>query len=519
MHHQLRAIRETRPTTADHLWHWLYAYTGVRLARSKVCRNHQPPLDWLADQWLNRPDQILILGSRGSGKSFNEALLTHLESRFNPHLGTRILGGAWSQSMQIFEALSSAILDGRGPGGSDSECVRRLLTDKAVYRNGSKVAILAASPTSVRGPHVATLRLDEVDEIKPDLREAALGMCMAVRGVSASVSLTSTWHRTGGPMTELVERGRAGEIPLYTTCTFDVLERCDSNRSGRWVGGVAGYERCPACPIKPWCHAERDRNGDVPLAKLSDGHYTIDSLIQKARAVSPRTFGADYLCNGPRPDGLWFTQFNESLNVDEGADYDRSLKVHLSIDSGVFTGAVFFQTKAHPAGDILVNVFAELLTENAAAESVATQLLELARARCLGRLDRVSTDAAGGSRNPVGPTVIEEYRRKGLRGQRDIDCWPVGSVADSLALLEGLIGSAEGSVWLRIHPRCRHLIAALKNYRRAKRGGQWQDYPEDPQHPHEDLVDALRGGLKVEMPAGRKAPSTLARRSIASISH
>jgi hypothetical protein len=23
------------------------------------------------------------------------------------------------------------------------------------------------------------------------------------------------------------------------------------------------------------------------------------------------------------------------------------------------------------------------------------------------------------------------------------------------------------------------------------------DYPADPQHPHEDLIDALRGGLKL----------------------
>jgi hypothetical protein len=43
----------------------------------------------------------------------------------------------------------------------------------------------------------------------------------------------------------------------------------------------------------------------------------------------------------------------------------------------------------------------------------------------------------------------------------------------------------------------------MQNYRRAKRGGQWQDWPEDPQHPHEELVDALRGGLRTYFPNGR----------------
>ena len=30
------------------------------------------------------------------------------------------------------------------------------------------------------------------------------------------------------------------------------------------------------------------------------------------------------------------------------------------------------------------------------------------------------------------------------------------------------------------------------------------DYPADPQHPHEDLVDALRGGLKLMLEGGRE---------------
>ena len=29
------------------------------------------------------------------------------------------------------------------------------------------------------------------------------------------------------------------------------------------------------------------------------------------------------------------------------------------------------------------------------------------------------------------------------------------------------------------------------------------DYAEDPQHPHEDLIDPLAGGLKLEFPQGR----------------
>jgi hypothetical protein len=504
----IRAARNTRPETPDALWNWVLAFTGVNVARGRVCRDHSPPFEWFSQQFFNPPPEVLIMGGRGVGKSFIEACLTHLESRFTPRLETSVLGGAKAQAMQTVQALKGAVLDGRGPGGSDRDTLERLLSDKAVYRNGSRVSILAASETSVRGPHVQRLRLDEVDEIDEELRESSLGMCMGLRGTEPSISMTSTWHRVAGPMTALMERADAGELPRYRTCTFDVLERCPESRSGAFVGGERCYELCPLCPLRPWCHSERDRNGDVPLAKLADGHYGISSLIQKARTASPRVFAADYLCTGPRPDGVWFKDFG-GANVTTAAEYDPFRKVHASVDSGVFTGAVFFQCRLDPKADVYITVFADYLSENVAAESNARALMDLARVHCTGRLDRVSTDSAGGARNPIGPTVISEYERVGLRSRTGIDRWPVGPVADSLAQLEAMLGSAEGSVWLTIHPRCTALIASLQNYRRAKRGGQWQDYPEDPQHPHEDLVDALRGGLKVEFPEGRKPSSGL----------
>lgn len=99
--------------------------------------------------------------------------------------------------------------------------------------------------------------------------------------------------------------------------------------------------------------------------------------------------------------------------------------------------------------------------------------------------------------------MLAEYAAAGLH---NLERWPVGSVSDSLATLDALLEPAEGPPRLLVHPTCKRLIQAMKNYRRAKRAGQWMDYPEDPQHPHEDLVDALRGGLKVEFPNGLAPP-------------
>src|SRR5262249_10915380 len=313
-------------------------FTGVKIARERVCAGHSPVWDYFSSLWVERPPLVLVLGPRGGGKSFLSALHTHLTSRWSPRHGTRILGGSLSQSEQVYRALREAVQQGKGELGSDANAIARLHKEEATYHNGSDVAILAASSTSVRGPHVPSLKLDEVDEIPNDLREAAMGMCMNRHGSKASVVMTSTWHKVNGPMAGLMERALAREFPLYTFCAFEVLEQCPDDRSGPRL------EKCPECPIQRWCHEDRGLSPDwKPKAKRSNGHYAIDALIQKVRSTSIRTFESDYLCKGPRSEGLWFPKFEAATHVSARADYDPSLPVHLAIDSGVVTGAVFFQ--------------------------------------------------------------------------------------------------------------------------------------------------------------------------------
>lgn len=305
-------------------------------------------------------------------------------------------------------------------------------------------------------------------------------------------------------MSSLVERGRSGEFPLFTYCVFEVLERCPDSRSG------VNLEKCPECPLLPWCHEDRDLDPrGRPKAKRSRGHYAIDALIQKLKGVSDRVFASDYLCQGPRAQGAWFANYDEAGNVSLDAEFDPSFPYHIAIDSGVFTGAVFFQVRPAAAGsshaEDRIHVFEEYLAEGQMAETCAMAIRQIAERACGSTRRRVSTDSAGGSRNPVGPTVISEYQRCGLVGEAGIEQWPKypGCVTDGLGQIENLVRSADGTVRLIIHPRCKHLNRAFRGYARARRAGQWMDYPADPQHPHEDLIDALRGGLKLALTQAR----------------
>jgi hypothetical protein len=119
------------------------------------------------------------------------------------------------------------------------------------------------------------------------------------------------------------------------------------------------------------------------------------------------------------------------------------------------------------------------------------------------RVDRYLHDPAGSHKEDAGPSTIAEYSRAGMFR---LEPWPVFSVRTGLDLVEAFVGGATDSppAALFVHPRCRNLINAFGAYKRARRADQWMDYPEDPQHPYEDLMDSLRGGLVACFPDGRR---------------
>jgi hypothetical protein len=511
--------RETWPEDAEDLWLWVKLYTGVSIARQPVCRGHTPPFEAFARQVLQRPRPPIAIwhASRGGGKSFLSAIDTHIYSRWYPGHSTRILGGSLDQSKQIYRALKSILMDYSGDPtlGNDRDSIKSLLAKSAHYHNGSEVAILACSDKSVRGDHVPSLKLDEVDEISDDHRDSAMGMNMNRPGIDLEPSAlyTSTWHRSDGPMSRLMAEAINGRYPAYTWCVFEVLERCTDQRSGRWVGGEDAYENCPVCPIRKACHSDRVADNSLPKAKRSNGHYSIASLIQKARTVSVQTFRSDYECNGPKTEGLVYPSFDIDKNVSEAAEFDPSLEVYESIDSGVRTGAVWVQV-AKRRDDHLewaeVHVFADYFSEDRGAGNVAGDVLRIRGDLAAGKRTETVTDPAGAHRTSIGPVVIAEYRKAGLWPLKE---WPSynNSVMDGIALVDSFIRSGDEHVSLIIHPRCKRTIQAFQAYEQGKVNGQFTGKPRDPQHPHEEMMDALRGCLHYLYPEGRRPPPKMYR--------
>jgi len=95
------------------------------------------------------------------------------------------------------------------------------------------------------------------------------------------------------------------------------------------------------------------------------------------------------------------------------------------------------------------------------------------------------------------PHFLAQCRAVETFGSRILARWPRHLVLDGLDTLELLLDAGN----LTIHPRCARLKDAFRNDCRQRRGGQWIDFPADG-HPEEDLIDALRGGIRDALPEG-----------------
>jgi hypothetical protein len=207
-----------------------------------------------------------------------------------------------------------------------------------------------------------------------------------------------------------------------------------------------------------------------------------------------------------------FPSFSEARHVIEKAEYVPGRPVRLAIDCGMsrHVGALFFQDRERDGatpGSIrrIVSIFGDYYAVDKTSYDNAQAIKEKAYQLCQGRIDRIYLDPAATARNGIGPAAFGEFAR--ALGERVTECWPVHRVLEGLDQIEILLGAPPREPDLWIHPRCRHLIDAMKTYRRAEKHGEILDAPADPQHPAEDLVDALRGAVRTLFPEGRIDPA------------
>lgn len=148
-----------------------------------------------------------------------------------------LLGGSLEQSRRVHDylqgerrSLSRGQVFWSSPNAPtymlDGDPLKRLTK----LRNGGSIEVLTASQRSVRGPHPQRLRGDEIDEMDPDIWDAAQGQPQAAMGIREQVVGSSTWHNADGTMTRELKTAKQQGFRVARWCW-----RCVLDENGGWL--------------------------------------------------------------------------------------------------------------------------------------------------------------------------------------------------------------------------------------------------------------------------------------------
>ena len=423
----------------------------------------------------------------------------------------RSLGSSGRESNRATSFVSSAVLSSRAPGCERSSVIPDAgdgITTAPAESNRSRRSPRCQGRTNGGDAinHVRSVAPRSVRMIRERLRAREnVGLPIACAGSPSVVGIEKLPNRV--PVYDLTVQD-AHEFYANGILVHNCWQRAQPTWDLAMLALRAGVNPQALITTTPRRVAVLRRIlGEATTVRTSDTTYAnkahlppqfleqIVSLYENTRLGRQEIY-AEFL---ETTEGVWFANFDPARHVTAEAEYHPGFPVRCAIDAGTsrHTAAVFFQVRPAPAaGWSRVTVFGDYLALDVVSAQNARAIKALAdELPCRGHLDLVRLDPAATARSSLGPAAYGEYER--VFGSRILARWPQHLVLDGLDTIELLLDTGN----LTIHPRCTKLKDAFRNYCKQRRGGQWIDFPADG-HPEEDLIDALRGGIRDAMPEG-----------------
>ena len=110
-------LRKTMPKEKADLKNYLTVFLGLNIGDTKICPEHNTPMDYLWHCWRSdfdgsRSGDCIVWAGRGGGKTLIAAVATLLDCIFKPGCKVRILAGSELQAQENVR-LSARIYKGR----------------------------------------------------------------------------------------------------------------------------------------------------------------------------------------------------------------------------------------------------------------------------------------------------------------------------------------------------------------------------------------------------------------------
>lgn len=212
--------------------------------------------------------------------------------------------------------------------------------------------------------------------------------------------------------------------------------------------------------------------------------------IENARKdMDDKSFAQEFLASFSNMSGKVYYSFNREVNVWDGCIFNPRLPINVGQDFNIDPMSSCI-CQIQPNGEIWVVDEVSLLNSNT---QETCEELEKRYWRFMNQII-VYPDPAGGSKQHArGETDLDIFREKGFRKIKYRRKHP--AVADRINSVNRMILAANGDVRLRVHPKCRNLIASLEQTI-YKEGGRDIDKSQGIDH----MADALGYFCEIEFP-------------------
>jgi len=292
----------------------------------------------LYDVFSLRVRRAALVATRGGGKSQFFSCIASVLYLFK-EFDILMLGGSAAQSKADYNYTSEILTDNE----IIEEFSEDILTTVTTAKQGNWLKCLAASGTSVRGPHAGDphkqlgnvphggcLIIDEECEAKEDIVKGALP---TVNTADPSVILRgSTFHNAVGTFADLIDHAAEYGYTVYQWSCFDICRSCEDDCAECFVE-LAG-------PLHPdWPEFVRENPGLEPgcagMAKLGEGWMKIDEIKQFFREMSWDEFEVEMLGRRASAEGLVLDPNHIEACIVPDTSYMPGMPIVICIDWGL----------------------------------------------------------------------------------------------------------------------------------------------------------------------------------------
>lgn len=278
--------RRKWPSRAD-LIPYIARHTGRIIPYRRICRGHSAPAEFI-DHMMYEDEDVLALACRSGSKTMQFGVASGMDA-YHKKLSSRVLGASGDQSSKVYDEFKQFM-----ESGFEEAVVGEMLQKKTELTNNATVELLLASRTSVRGPHVPRLRMDEIDEMTRSIFNDAMSIPQSAEGQPSVVAEASTRHHPFGIMSEEVETFHGTSM---TWCVFEIMEACRSK------------SECRSCNLSKYCPGWKTMKDAV-------GYFTLlDAQKQRRRIKDDDVYESEALCWKPQSEGQIYLKLDKGIHM------------------------------------------------------------------------------------------------------------------------------------------------------------------------------------------------------------